>query len=103
MISGITSTRAGKYRELMGGIGSGRRGGSGRNTVESCRSLDINKLQRSGCLEPGWAGAWQWTRDGQQIACINLRAEVDRLHHSYRVRVAGGAWQDVVFGSARAA
>src|SRR5206468_456360 len=65
------------------------------NTVESCRSLDINKLQRSGCLEPGWAGAWQWTRDGQQIACINLRAEVDRLHLSYRVRVAGGEWQDV--------
>ena len=79
----------------MGGIGSGRRSGSGRNTVEDCRSLDINKLQRTGCLEPGWAGAWQWTRDGERVAWINLRAETDRLHLWYRVRLADEDWQDV--------
>src|SRR3954471_21650009 len=79
----------------MGGLGSGRPSGSGRNTVESCRSLDINELQRTGCLEPGWAGGWQWTRDGERVAWINLRAEVDRLHLTYRVHSAGEDWQDV--------
>src|SRR5215211_2149158 len=79
----------------MGGIGSGRPGGTGRNTVESCRSLDVNRLQRTGCLEPGRARSWQWTRDGERVAWINLRADADRLHLWYRVRLAGEEWQDV--------
>src|SRR3954463_14431513 len=79
----------------MGGLGSGRPSGSGRNTVESCRSLDINKLQRTGCLDPGWAGGWQWTRDGERVAWINLRVEADRRHLTYRVSIAGEDWQDV--------
>ena len=79
----------------MGGLGSGRPSGFGRNTVESCRSLDVNRLQRTGCLKPGWAGGWQWTRDGEQVAWINLRSEADRLHLAYRVRILGGEWQDV--------
>src|SRR4051812_18597839 len=79
----------------MGGIGSGRPGGSGRDTVESCRSLDVNRLERTGCLELGWAGRWQWTRDGERVAWISLRAEVDQLHLTYRVRSAGEDWQDV--------
>src|SRR5215207_8985326 len=78
----------------MGRIGSGRRGGSGRNTVENCRSLDINKLQRTGCLEPGWAGSWQWTREGEQVASIGLRAATDRVSISYRVRIYD-QWEDV--------
>ena len=44
----------------MGGFGSGRPA-SGRNTVEGSRSIDLLKFRRAGCLEPGWAGAWQWT------------------------------------------
>ncbi len=79
----------------MGGIGSGRPSGLGRNTVETCRAIDVNRLNREGCLRPGWAGGWQWSRDGEKVASINLRAEEDRLHLSYRVRVAGGDWEDV--------
>jgi len=41
-------------------------------------------------------GGWQWTRDGEKVASINLRAEEDRLHLTYRVRVGGGEWEDVV-------
>jgi hypothetical protein len=37
----------------------------------------------------------QWTRDGERVAWINLRAEMDRVHLSYRWRVAGGEWEDV--------
>ena len=79
----------------MGGLGSGRPSGSGRTTVESCRSVDVSRLHKAGCLCPGWSGAWQWTRDGEKIASINLRAQADRLHLSYRLRIAGGDWQDV--------
>lgn len=79
----------------MGGIGSGRPSGLGRYTVESCRSIDVNRLHREGCLRPGWCGGWQWSRDGEKVASINLRAEDERLHLSYRVRVAEGGWEDV--------
>jgi hypothetical protein len=40
-------------------------------------------------------GGWQWTRDGQKVASINLRAEIEWLHLSYRVRIGGGEWEDV--------
>jgi predicted RecB family endonuclease len=79
----------------MGGLGSGRPSGSGRTKVESCRSIDVNRLHKAGCLRPGWSGAWQWTRDGEQVAIINLRAETDGVDLSYRVRASGGEWQDV--------
>jgi hypothetical protein len=79
----------------MGGFGSGRPSGSGRANVEDCRSIDVNRLHREGCLRPGWAGLWQWTRDGERVAWINLCARVDRLHLTYRVRFGGGDWQDV--------
>jgi hypothetical protein len=79
----------------MGGIGSGRPSGFGRDSVESCRSIDVNRLHREGCLRSGWCGGWQWIRDGEQVASVNLRAEGDRLQLSYRYRVHGGEWQDV--------
>lgn len=80
----------------MGGFGSGRTAGSGRDTVEACRSLDVNHLQRAGCLRPGWSGGWQWTQDGERKAWINLEARSNSLRLSYRVRVPGGDWTDIV-------
>ena len=73
----------------MGGFGSGRSAGLGRDTVESTRSIDVNRLHREGCLRPGWCGGWQRTRDGEKVATINLRAEEDRLRLSYRVSSPG--------------
>jgi hypothetical protein len=101
-----------KRARMMGGIGSGRPSGSGRGTVEACRTLDVNRLHREGCLHAGWVGGWQWTSDGERVASISLRAEVDRLHLTYRMRIGGGDRQDVTetlrivrvacrFGSAR--
>ena len=46
-------------------------------------------------LRAGWGGGWQWTRDGEKVASINLRADHDLLHLTYRVRVGGGEWEDV--------
>jgi hypothetical protein len=75
----------------MGGLGSGRPSGSGRDTVEACRAIDVNRLHREGCLHAGWVGGWQWTRDGERVALIGLRAEADVLHLTYR----GGEREDV--------
>jgi hypothetical protein len=80
---------------MMGGFGSGRPSGSGRSTVEACRSIDVNRLHREGCLRSGWCGGWQWRREGENVASINLRTDADRLHLSYRVRIGGGNWDDV--------
>lgn len=78
----------------MGGSGSGRPSGFGA-TVESYRSIDANQLHRAGCLLPGWFGGWQWTRDGERVAWITLRAAPGRVVLSYRWRVADGEWQDI--------
>jgi hypothetical protein len=80
---------------MMGGFGSGRPSGSGRDKVEHARSIDVNRLHREGCLRAGWMGGWQWTRDGEKVASINLRTEEDCLHLTYRARVGGGEWEDV--------
>jgi hypothetical protein len=64
---------------MMGGFGSGRRSGSGRGKVEACRSIDVNRLHREGCLREGWTGAWLWTCDGETVASINLSFEHERV------------------------
>jgi hypothetical protein len=56
--------------------------------------LDVNQLSEKGCLRPGWSGACPWI-GGNWVASINLRAEADRLHLSYAVRVGGGNWEEV--------
>lgn len=79
----------------MGGFGSGRPAGLGRDTVESYRSIDVNSLNKAGCLRAGWSGGRHWMRDGEKVASINLRAEPDRLNLSYRVRISGGGWENI--------
>ena len=79
----------------MGGVGSGRRSGWGRDTVDACLSLDVNELHREGCLRPGCAGGSQWTRDGDRVANIDLRATANRLVLSYRYQLNGGEWMVV--------
>lgn len=79
----------------MGGLGSGRPSGFGRGTVESCRSIDVNRLHREGCLKDGWIGGWEWTRDGEKVASINLRTENDWLHLNYRYRIGASEWEHV--------
>ena len=79
----------------MGGFGSGRPSGYGRSRVESCRSIDVNRLNREGCLNPGWRGGWQWNSDGETVGSISLRTEQGRLVLSYNYRRDGGEWQSV--------
>ena len=79
----------------MGGYGSGRLSGSGRDKVEDHRSIDADDLQRKGCLRPGWSGSWEWTCDGERVAWIDLRAGEDLLRLSYSVSIHGGDREQV--------
>lgn len=76
----------------MGGFGSGRTGGKAK--ADSCCSLDVNRLQRGGCLVEGWSGNWQWSRGGQPAGSIVIQTHGGHLVLSYRSR-SGGEWEDV--------
>lgn len=77
----------------MGGYGSGRTGY--KQKAEDCRTLDVNRLHREGCLTPGRMGNWVWSRDGNETARIGYRAEKGHIVFSYRVRVNGGDWESI--------
>jgi hypothetical protein len=80
----------------MGGFGSTRWGWiNTKDTVESNRSLDINRLNRAGCLQAGCSGGWEWKGDGERVAWIRFRRDTNALVLSYRVRRYGEEWQDV--------
>lgn len=78
----------------MGGMGSGRRWYYGaNNTTSDYRSLDVRRWQRDGLLTPGRAFGWQWSRDGEVVASIQVRVETGRVYLIYRQR-SGGDWKD---------
>lgn len=68
----------------MGAMGSGRRNG-GRCT-DDMRPLDVRKIHRAGLLTPGNSTSWQWSRNDETTATINLRAEVDCVFLAYSNR-----------------
>ncbi len=80
----------------MGGLGSGRGWQGGKNTTNDMRALDIRRLQRGGLLTAGRAFGWQWTRNGEEVASIQIRAEADRLILSYRTR-RDDEWQPMEY------
>jgi hypothetical protein len=67
----------------MGGYGSGRP--AMRATVESARRLDIRRLHRLDCLQPGTAGTWAWTSDGERTGELQYRVGDDSLELRYAV------------------
>jgi hypothetical protein len=78
----------------MGGSGSGRRWRFGsKDTTETYRAIDVRRWKRDGFLSPGCAFSWKWSRHGEVIASINVRAEPDRVILDYRQRDHGGEWQ----------
>jgi len=78
----------------MGGPGSGRWRGPGRETVESYRFLDTNRLSMMDYLRPGLSSVYHWN-DGNEVASIKLHAECRWLHLSYCVCVGDEKWKDV--------
>lgn len=77
----------------MDGWGSGRRHQYGKSTTSDMRTLDVRRLKRDGLLIPGRAFVWQWKRNGEEAASIQMRTEADRVILQYRSRSNGRDWQ----------
>ncbi|MGE5470288.1 MAG: hypothetical protein ACM3X0_05765 [Bacteroidota bacterium] len=77
----------------MGGPGSGRRYQGGKNTTSDMRALDVRRLQRDGLLTAGRGFGWNWSRNGETVASIQIRTEADRLFLNYRSRSNGDEWK----------
>lgn len=79
----------------MGGPGSGNRWRYGaKSTTDDYRILDVRRWARDGTLRPGYWGSWQWTRNGETVASIQMRAEQDRVILIYRHCSGGAEWKD---------
>ncbi len=79
----------------MGGLGSGRRGGWGRNKIDEFQSLDVNELCREGCFVAGFTSRPPFERKGVSVGAIHIRAEQERIHLEYRIYSRGDNWRDV--------
>lgn len=77
----------------MGGYGSGRQ--RYKQVAEDCRSLDVNRFHREGCLRPGKQGSWVWSSDSKEVGRIDYRAEVGQLVLDFRVRHGGSEWERI--------
>jgi hypothetical protein len=70
----------------MGGSGSGRwYRWDKKDTVEDCRSLDVNRWNRERMLRPGTSSSWYWMRNGEKQASIGMNAVADALELSYTI------------------
>jgi len=79
----------------MGGMGSGQRWHWGaKDTTDDYRSIDVRRWKRDGLLEPHQSFSWQWSRHGEIVASIRVRAEPGRVILTYRHRGGGEDWKD---------
>ena len=76
----------------MGGWGSGS-WQSGKNTTSAFRALDVRRLARDGLLVSGKAFGWNWLRNDEVTASIQIRVGEDRVSLNYRARNHGENWQ----------
>lgn len=81
----------------MGGPGSGSwYRWSKKNTVEECRTLDINRWSREGLLRPGLYFSWAWKDDqGSVKASIEVRTLPGAVELAYTVTPRGGEPQEI--------
>lgn len=77
----------------MGGYGSGRP--SYKQKAEDCRSLDVNRLHRDGCLHSGQRGRWIWFCNGEEVGRIGYHSKDGHLVLDYRLRQYGGDWEPI--------
>lgn len=78
----------------MGGMNSGRRDQGGKKTTEDCRFLDVRKFQRDGLLKNGKSFGWNWTRNGEKMASIQVQVKDNRVILDYRHQWNGSEWKN---------
>lgn len=68
-----------------------------KDLADDTYSLDINMLHRDGALQPSRLSHWQWTRDGEPVGSIGVKAGSDAhlVILRYRVCSGGGEWERV--------
>ena len=82
----------------MGGFGSGKQ--FGQRCADDMHALDVRKINRAGLLRPGNSFGWQWTRNGEEVAAINIRMDGQHVWLNYRNRSAnanGGEWEAMTY------
>lgn len=63
-----------------------------KETTSSYLSLDIRYLRRQDLLRPrGWF-TLTWSRSGEVVSSVRIRAEFDRIVLNYRHQKQGGDW-----------
>lgn len=78
----------------MGGLGSGRqREPDVKSSTEAYRSIDVRSWKRDGLLESNQSFDLQWSRHGEVVASIRVRAEPGRLMFTCRHRSGGTKWE----------
>jgi hypothetical protein len=77
----------------MGGYNSGRHGG--KRTTGDMHALDVRRLQRDKLLTPGESFGWTWSRNGNKLASINIKADTNSVTLSYCTKQEDGTWQDM--------
>ena len=58
----------------------------GRDTCESCKSIDVRHWYREGRLADGQYFTWSWTCLGETSGTIEVRTECDAAVLRYRAR-----------------
>src|SRR5207253_6666427 len=61
----------------------------------SYRRLDIRELQRKGFLRPGGWTSLSWSRNGESVGSVGIRAEFDRVVLRYRHQSYGEDWKSI--------
>jgi hypothetical protein len=68
----------------------------GKATVESCRSIDVLRWNQFGYLKSQRCFVWAWTRDGEQVASIDVETSRHFVTLRYRSRSrCSEDWSDV--------
>ena len=75
----------------MDGFRSGRHGG--KRTTGDMWALDIRSIAKAGRLVSGQSFIWQWLRNGEPAAKINITIETGRVMLDYRARDRDSEWQ----------
>lgn len=79
----------------MGGIGSGNRRQTGRDTCESYTRIELPYLRKRGMLEPGYYGSLSWSRSVEPSGDIRFRMHTTSIELIYKFREGGAEWLDV--------
>lgn len=74
----------------MNNQGDGRYGA--KACVEQSWQVDVRQLQRSGRLLSGMDYGWSWSRNGTQLATIQLTVQPDQVLIHYSCCLRNGQW-----------